>query len=699
MALRNAKPFNIKRFKGLNSYAKREDVSAEWWTAAMNVVPSAKGSAEVLRSPRPINVSVGSGNAVLSMADYFSTQTHKLFFDIVVKESQTPSIKLTSTSTLKLLTTSRLTLRSSAPALKMLSTSTLKLKGTSNLKLHTNTNDGLMSTYTINDDLTNNAVRTDQAAYAFVSTIVNGKLYRVNQYEFIQFIEDASTHYRVGIDPPAAAPTISYSGGAADSDSDDILSGIQFSYAYYNSTTQDCSRPSPISNRLDAGGEAILVPVVASTETGVDKVVFFATLDGGDIPYLLIDTNGDPVTETNASATYTFNVVDLEYDTLTPEPAYNYPPPIGAQFMFSWKDRLFLCDFVPGSDVDKSETAYSGFESVYIGQPGSSWPVLNRIGIPNKNETLQGGIGTQLGALFLSDTDAYLLSGYPTDKTQGPEATTTVTEHMEPLHWNIGTRSARTLKATPFGHIWLDHAKRLRKWNGESFPVEIAIPLRKELDKLDSAELDSVEGAWYQMGKNGGYYALTGTLKNGSQQLYLVVIYEDPETGEKTVGYGISDIQAYTLQPVRIFDDIRLVYGGIDRTFEILNPEWAGAGWPDQTQIFFEHTLGNDGNFSYWHSLRFDAGGSIDGLTISIRDFGEDITAARTVEVEAEDDTGGAYFGLIDEEGRRKILRFSYDTTDDESDTFESGVSSETETDPREIKNLQIVYNNKKRVI
>ncbi len=139
--------------------------------------------------------------------------------------------------------------------------------------------------------------------------------------------------------------------------------------------------------------------------------------------------------------------------------------------------------------------------------------------------------------------------------------------------------------------------------------------------------------------------------------MFLITIYEDAE-GQHT-GYAISDQPIYSLQTVRVFNKGRLFAGGIDRTFDILDPAQAGDGWPNGTKLFFEIILGNDGNFEYWHSLRFD--GKIEGLTLTIRDFDEDVSLGRVLEVERDDDTGRSWFGLIDEYGHRKILRFSFD--------------------------------------
>jgi hypothetical protein len=130
--------------------------------------------------------------------------------------------------------------------------------------------------------------------------------------------------------------------------------------------------------------------------------------------------------------------------------------------------------------------------------------------------------------------------------------------------------------------------------------------------------------------------------------------------------------------------------GGINQVYEICysSPETDGwtegtKEWPEGTEIFFDLVLGNEENFSYWHSLRFD--GDTTGLTVTVRDVGQSVGAAQVIELESESDEGGASYGMIDQEGRRKILRFSY--------------NSETVTAANQIKNLQVFYQNRRREI
>lgn len=654
MALRNASGDTINRFKGLNSYDHLEDLAPDTWLASLNMSVSAKGSAEVMRSPKGFNTALSTTNPIISMADYENPFEARLLFDI----------NLSSGS-------------------------------------H-------VATYKIENDLSNTSLRTNQSSLPWVSLVVNGQLYRVNKNEFIQHTAPNNTTWFTwdvfvnGITAPAAAPTIAYTGSGGTGQ---INNGIQVSYAYMNSRTGHVSQPCPISNRLGASAvnDEINVPVVASAQHGVDKLVFFFTLDGGSQPYLLIDSSGDPVTKANTSTTYTFDVGTLAWDTLTPEPIFNYTPPAGASFMFQWKSHILLLGFDGTGTIPATNVVYSGLESCYIGNPSESWPPLNQLSAQTKGELMGGGIATQLGALMFSDKDAYLLAGFPSDKTSGPEASTAVSEVLDPLNWGLGTRSPRTIRNTPFGTMWLDQGLRWQLWNGSGFPDEMGIPLRAELSNLDLTTLNTCEAQWYQFGKDGGVYVMTGKdTVSGKYKLYFLTLFKDPKTGQLLSGYGISDITSNSLIPVLYLGKVLLFMGGTDQVKTIFSPDQAGDGWPGGTSIYFDMVVGNANNYQYFHSisidgegLPLDVNGNLTKVTISIRDIVKDangdtvpeaIGNARTLTLSAADaeDDATAY-SLIDEYGRRKVIRFAFDSTVDNL--------------LRQIKNIRVFYSPSKRLI
>lgn len=611
--LRNPKPILVNTWRGLNSFTDREDLDEQSWFAANNVLVNSKGHAEVLRSPKAfggalelesseIDSSTSSETGeIVSMAEYKRAAGHALIIDR-----------------------------------------------------------GETSFYLLEAGGDPTTLRTDQAGDPWTSLTVNDRLHRIDGNEFIQFLTNLTSQYRNGIDGPAAAPTIAYEAESSESSpvsesSDTTISvSLQGSYSYMNSTTGHVSPPSPLSNVLgpSAGDNAVSFTVVASSQPGVDKIVFFLTVDGGNIPYLVIDCDdGDTHLENNATTTYTFNLSDIDRDTLTPEPIYNYPPPVTATFMFEWKDRIFL--------IVDGQLQYSGFESCYIGQPAESWPLLNQLNLPNKSDRAVGGISTQLGALVFGKDDSYLLSGYPSDKTSSPNNSIAVTEHIEPMNWRLGITYPQTAVNTPYGVIWVDQTKRVRNWNLQGYPIEIAQALRTELDNMTG----TLSAKWFQHGKNGGYYVLT----DGTTTLFIM-LYLSPETGQLQFGYGKTDTAMTQIQNCTFGTTEKMFFATDDQVYEILNPSQEGDGWPTGTEIYFQVMVGNQLNFSTFHSLILEGYFNEMVATVARPDPQEDgtliIQDEEPIFLEDEIESAGAQYGLVDRYGRRHVLSFRFGIDD-----------------------------------
>jgi hypothetical protein len=319
--------------------------------------------------------------------------------------------------------------------------------------------------------------------------------------------------------------------------------------------------------------------------------------------------------------------------------------------MFGWKDRIFL--------VVDGLLQYSGFESCYIGNPWESWPLLNQLQLPNRADRALGGIGTQAGALVFGEKDSYLLSGYPSDKVQSPQNLIAITEHFDPLNWNIGIKDPKTAVNTPFGVIWVDQTRRVRLWNQQGFPSEIAQPLRTELDAMTG----EMSARWFQHGKNGGYYVVS----DGTQTLFIM-IYLSPTSGQNQFGYGKSTSIDPEAMVVATFDNVEHFYFAKEGIlYEILDPDLEGDGWDEDTELFFKIVIGNarGSNFSSLHSIQVD--GDIEDLAITHAPASEvdPVDAELTDDLEA--DTGGTQYALLDSDERRShVLKFEWGIDDSE---------------------------------
>lgn len=620
MAVRNANPHTISAWRGLNTFASRNNVDEQSWIDANNVLVNARGEAEVLRSPKAFGTTLA-----LSDADPILD----LESDPCSDEAQ-PIVSMDEFQ------------RVAGNALLI--------------------DRGEESLYLLAAGGAPTIVKVGNSGAAWTSLSINDTMQRSDGVEFVQIMNNLSSVYRNGITAPVAAPMIAYAANARDTTV--IAVSLQGSYAYMNSTTGHVSSPSPLSNILgvSAAGFDVTFSVQASTQLGVDKIVFFLTVDGGNIPYLVIDCiTGDPKTAVNANATVTLVQSDLLRDTLTPETLYNDPPPTNATSMFAYKDRIFL--------IVNGGMQYSGFESCYMGNSYESWPVLNQLNVPGQNDVAVGGIGTQSGALIFGQKDCYLMTGFPSDKVSSPNNAIAVTEHLEPLKWNIGITYPKTAVSTPFGVIWTDNTRRIRNWTANGFPAEIGLSLRKELDTMTG----TLSARWFQHGKNGGYYILT----DGATTLFLM-LYVSPENGQIQTGFGKSTTFAPNAISGATFANVEhFYYSANDQVYEILNPDAAGDGWAAGTNIFFKILIGNSLNFSALSSMRISGG--LNGLTVTQAPASkrvDAVTGAYADEIDPEDvvlgddleaDTGGVMYGMIDSPERAAhTMNFVFDIDDSE---------------------------------
>lgn len=623
MALRNAGRINIKNWLGLQTTASAQNLDVGWWTASSNVIVTTDSSAACLRSPLNLNTALATTNKVLSAFDYDKQGGPLILFDITTGGANT--------------------------------TTTYSTTGTANT-----------------------SVRTGQANARWKRANINNWAYGVNGVEFVQ--TNGTNSYAVGVTAPASASTISYVAGGTGS----YAVGVSASYAYRNSTTLEISSPTAASNTLGASGanKKVRVPVVASSQTGVDGIVHFITLDGGSIRYLVIDSNGAPVVSANTTANVDLDIGTILWDTLTPETSFNAVGPLTANYLFKYRNRLLLCDF--RGATTRGQVQYCAFESTYYGVPWSCWPALNVINLPNKGDSARCGVETPIGALILGEADSYLIRGTLTDKVSGPQAGVSITESIQPMGWAIGTRSPLTAQTTPFGPMWLDQNKRIQLWSYDGFPVEAGLPIRNLLgDILDTdAARVMAEAVWYQHGKDGGQYVLTAcTSGSANNKQFIISVYKDPETGDQRFGCSVSDYAAQCLVVGNIAGRKRLLIGTTDRLKEILDLDTAGSGWTAGQTRYFTTLLGADGEFAYYSSLRFDAT-DVTGLTVSVSNL--DGTDSKNLELVQEVGSGGAYFALLDTYGFRKVITFTFSATD---------------TTKRVIQNLRVAATAKARLI
>lgn len=648
--IRGLKTEEVKDFVGLNTLDDPENLPPSVFFDANNVIVGPSGSATALRSPRAWTPTFS--DSIVS-AFYWKRNAG----DLIIVD-----------------------------LLNGIKTETLTTDGTTNTSRRTN--------------------QTTPIPYRWKRLNINDKAYGINGAEFVQMEPSGFVTYKVGIDFPTVAPTATPQAGGTLA----IVTGVTASYAYYNGTTGHVSRPSVASGSSGAigGGNGTLrVAVTASAQTGVTKIVLFVTADAGTVRYLVVDSNGVPVyynnTTGNIDITAPYNI-----DTNTPETTSNYRPPDTATFMFEWKDRIFLCGFTGATT--RQTLIYSASETVYIGVPYESYPYdsgngiwRNLINIPAKTETAVGGVGTDMGALILSDRNAYLLSGDPTDKVSGPQNPVTISEKLDSLNWGIGTLSPLTIQATPFGVIWLDQNRRIQLWPYSGLPIEIGLPLRSSLATLSplATSLSIAEAAWFQGGEVT-YYVLGGSTTFIAPNILdvrcFIGIYTDPATYERKFTYGISshpcatiitaiDSNVLTRVPRCLVGTNNYNSSGVNKLYSILDLDTAGAGWATADAPYFAIMTGNNaGNYSALASLRFDSTAGRDISVIASAPRSATGTSSAEVGQESLDlrQEEQCWFARVNRYGVRHKLKFLFPVDDSLR---------------RDIINLRLDYSGKKRRI
>jgi hypothetical protein len=623
VALKRAKKLWLKDFWGLNTTTDPKMVDPHFWITAENVVVTQDGSAGVLRSPKTWNDATATVNSAI---DYNKDTGRMVVF------SYNGGTDIASTT------------------------------GTANTAIAASLTAGKMK-----------FLNVDNRIY-----ILHGA-----HTTFFQTDGTSSNFLAVGIVGPAAAPTISYVAGGSGA----ITTSINISYAYRNSATGHISNPSPVSNTLtaSAGNLTIRTAVTASAVSGVDGIVFFATVDGGSIRYLRVDSNGDMVVASNTTGNVDVSIASLFRNTQITEPVSNYHPNVSFKdsagnpsypyFAFKWKNRILVCDF--RDDIDRPKIQYSAFETVQLGKPWHSWPPQNAIFTPGKGDAAVGGIETPSGALIMGEEDSYMIRGTLTDKVATFTGDLSLSESVQPMGWSIGTRSPHTIAMTPFGPIWLDQNKRIQMWTYEGFPSEAGLPIRTALSSAigdTTAIRRSIDATWYQHGKDGGVYVLTVP---DAATMFAISVYRNPEDNQLRFACSKFTMEGKCVFVAQVSGRSRFFFGGASRIYETLDLDTEGSGWGSETR-HFKHTIGVDDEFAYFHSVRFDATDTT-GLTVSVQDSEGGNSANLTVV-----SNGGSNYAIIDRYGYRFTLSFSFSTSD---------------TTKKIINNIRVTYKNTGREI
>lgn len=381
-----------------------------------------------------------------------------------------------------------------------------------------------------------------------------------------QFVSyDGTTLRPVGIRAPSAgeASAVTVTPGATTGGAwaTTALSGYTLFMVYYNPVTGAVGNRVQIGSAFTIGvaGDAVVLgslPNLAAVNAEWVKG-FGRTNDGGQVPYWLVDANGNRITAANAAAGA--NILLSTIDVTQQLPIRNGLPPAGLNAFTRVGNRVF--GIKPGdNNIYFSEDATTYTANQFIGVDVESWAGNGSIAFPT------GEVPTciqtyRLEGWFFSQN--YLAIWNPTLAQQaanpwrGP--------------WQSGAPGQRCFVETPYGPVWLTTQKQLMTFNQGYTTLETAgyfgpTPLSSEYERV-------------LLGQIGDQYisiAELGYFRDPEHEIDCVYVIADNSAGQPIV--IVHDF---------ILRDERSQQGqGRDAIYSGMNPTtFAGAGCTPRQNI------------------------------------------------------------------------------------------------------------------
>ena len=295
---------------------------------------------------------------------------------------------------------------------------------------------------------------------------------------------DGTTVRYVGLDAycPSGNPTPVFTPGAGNNE---IITSVTIYCGLYNATTGHFSNgwfcgtlDTPGTGTITVTGLAYLTAAYHNvTEQAELHRVFYATIDGGEVPYLILNATGTDVhmedlgaTSTNLSLT-ALAEQGFILDYTQEMPTQNFPPRPLRLACYSngrvygalmeggsgtaYRDFQYTVATRELAAVVWSTTADDYYDRDFCGVPEEAWPLQNRKYTPNGEVPLildQGPAQNQV--LIITKTGTLLLN-----------------ETADGLHtWDTrsdtdGILAPETYVRTPYGPMWVTQNKQIVRFN------------------------------------------------------------------------------------------------------------------------------------------------------------------------------------------------------------------------------------------
>jgi hypothetical protein len=317
-------------------------------------------------------------------------------------------------------------------------------------------------------------------------------------------------------------PTVSFTPGAGFNA---VLDYVKLYVGLYDATTNHYSNgiymgqinaTSSYGTITASNLQALKVAYHAWVMDGIGiQYVFYATIDNGQVPYLILNSTLDgPFAVSNSSNTANLSIAGMSdsgwvLDYTHEMPIQNYPPrPMRSVAYLN--GRLYGALLAGGGSTSRPDFSYQpnlrelasvvwsrsaadSLTSNFLGDPLQSWPLQNAQATPSGEQPLvvEAALdGVRL--LVITASSAF----YLTEQSDGLQEFTTISR-------SSGISVPATLKATPYGHVWMDQrnqmvllspgATTLRVLSGDFHPLITAQPVCADYLKNGPVLIDRYE--------------------------------------------------------------------------------------------------------------------------------------------------------------------------------------------------------------
>jgi hypothetical protein len=313
--------------------------------------------------------------------------------------------------------------------------------------------------------------------------------------------------------------------------------GDSWAYAYENSVTGHITNRSPGTVTTAAETGIRVITALPPPDPQFDTIQWYRTLDGGGNYFRILN----PATATGDWPIAAGGLVlrdgftDPQLDQATQATLINNPPPVG-KYLVSYQGRIIIVNLL-GAPQD---FVWSGYEQILIGRPEESFPSNNRIHLSIGAESLAGVGAIQPGVVFYSSSgDLWMLRGALQDITNN--APVVWTDYLQDMPWTMGAYSHLTVKATPYGLIWLAGDKTVNIFDGTNAPTDISFAVYPYLRRITPGAEQQAIGAYFNFLERD-WYALAIPI-DGSITPNKVLFFA-LQSDKTTIDCFPTDIQA-----------------------------------------------------------------------------------------------------------------------------------------------------------